>query len=175
MRRRRFLGISLGIGVVLTAGTPHIAIAANQVVRRTAEDPLLDGRWRLDMLGRLNIIRDQSGLAGLRIDDRLNRAAQLHSDDMASRDYFDHQTPEGSRMTDRADAFGYRWRLLLENIAVGQDTPAGAVDGWMKSSEHRAAIMNRNGRDAGMGYRFRANDDGAVVMRHYWTLLIGSE
>lgn len=154
-------------------GAGGVARAADLLTHRTVDDRLLDGRWRLDMLGRLNVIRQGKDLRVLRIDERLNRAAQLHSDDMAKRNYFDHQTPEGSRMTDRADAFGYRWRLLLENIAAGQDNPADAVAGWMRSSEHRAAILNANGRDTGMGHSYRIPDDGG--MRHYWTLLIGTE
>lgn len=154
-------------------GAGGVARAADLLTHRTVDDRLLDGRWRLDMLGRLNVIRQGKDLRVLRIDERLNRAAQLHSDDMAKRNYFDHQTPEGSRMTDRADAFGYRWRLLLENIAAGQENPADAVAGWMRSSEHRAAILNANGRDTGMGHSYRIPDDGG--MRHYWTLLIGTE
>lgn len=172
MERRRFLGHSLGIGAVLIAGTNALTIAAQADVLST---PLRDERWRLDMLGRLNAIRGNHRLTALRIDERLNKAAQLHSDDMAERDFFDHQNPEGARMTDRADAFGYRWKLLLENIAAGQDNSAAAVDGWMKSTGHRAAILNAKGRDTGMGYSFRAEDRGTVTMRHYWTLLIGAE
>jgi len=172
MERRRFLGQSLGIGVAMIAGTNGVTIAARGNPLATA---LRDERWRLDMLGRLNIIRNSHSLGALRIDDRLNKAAQLHSDDMADRDFFDHQNPEGARMTDRADAFGYHWRLLLENIAAGQENTAEAVDGWMNSSGHRAAILNAKGRDTGMGYSFRSEDRGTVTMRHYWTLLIGSE
>lgn len=127
------------------------------------------------MLGRLNVIRGNHNLSALRIDERLNKAAQLHSDDMADRDYFDHQTPDGARMTDRADAFGYRWRLLLENIAAGHVNSAEAVNGWMKSEGHRAAILNAKARDTGMGYAFRSDDSGTVAQRHYWTLLIGTE
>lgn len=172
MERRRFLGRSLGIGAVLVAGTNFLTVAVRADALSTA---LRDQRWRLDMLGRLNAIRNEYSLTALSIDDRLNKAAQLHSDDMADRDFFDHQTPDGARMTDRADAFGYRWKLLLENIAAGHDNSAAAVDGWMHSEGHRAAILNAKGRDAGMGYTFREEDRGTVTMRHYWTLLIGTE
>lgn len=174
MERRRFLGSTLGIGFVgigfVLVGGPRTAAAS--VPQMAA---LTDGRWRLDMLGRLNVIRSDHKLGTLRMDDRLNKAAQLHSDDMADRDFFDHQNPEGARMTDRADAFGYEWRLLMENIAAGQTSPAAAVNGWMHSTGHRAAILNAKGRDAGMGHSFRQDDGGAVTMRHYWTLLIGTE
>jgi uncharacterized protein YkwD len=169
MERRRFLGSTLGIGFMLAVGPGAVAAPTPQMASLT------DGRWRLDMLGRLNIIRGDHNLGMLRIDERLNKAAQLHSDDMADRDFFDHQNPEGARMTDRADAFGYHWRLLMENIAAGQTSPAAAVSGWMHSTDHRAAILNAKGRDAGMGHSFRQDDGGNVTMRHYWTLLIGRE
>ena len=173
MDRRRFVVGSFGVGLFLVSGIGTGACAADSLARRTVDGRFQDGSWRLDMLGRLNVIRQGRHLDALRIDERLNRAAQLHSDDMAGRNYFDHQTPEGSRMTDRADAFGYRWRLLLENIATGQDDPAEAVASWMKSTDHRAAILNANGRDTGMGHSYRLPEDGNL--RHYWTLLIGAE
>jgi uncharacterized protein YkwD len=175
MHRRQFFANSLAFGLVSVAGAVPFAAAADQLARRPIDRDLLDGRWRLDMLGRLNVIRERNALRALQLDERLNRAAQLHSDDMATRNYFDHQTPEGSRMTDRADAFGYRWRLLLENIAAGQENPAEAVAGWMDSAGHRAAILNAKGQDAGMGHSYRPPDDESAGVRHYWTLLIGTE
>ena len=163
--RRQF--VSLLLAVALPPATAAAAIAA--------DNGLVPANWRLDMLRRLNAIRQGHDLSPLRIDGRLNQAAQLHSDDMAVRDFFSHQTPDGARMDDRADAFGYQWRLLLENIAAGQPSVAEAIDGWMKSPGHRAAILDSDAEDAGMGYTYRPRDDGRVSKFHYWTLLIGSE
>ena len=147
---------------------PRPAIAGEALAR-------IDGAWRIDMLRRINAIRRSEGLGGLRMDERLNRAAQLHSDDMVKRDFFDHESPDGARMTDRAEAFGYRWRRLLENIAAGQRDFAAAIEGWMRSPGHRAAILDAQIRDAGMGYTFVPKDSGAVNKSHYWTLLVGME
>jgi uncharacterized protein YkwD len=168
MRRRTFVsrtafiltGLSLSSGIVL-------ADSLDKLIESDA--------WRLDMLRRLNAIRESKGLRLLQMDDRLNRAAQLHSDDMAARDFFDHKTPDGARMTDRADAFGYNWRRLLENIAAGQHDVQQAITGWMNSPDHRAAILDDAVKDAGMGYTFRDRDGGTVTMSHYWTLLVGAE
>ena len=168
MRRRTFVSRT---AVFLTGlSTPLGSATADSL------DRLIDGdAWRLDMLRRLNAIRERNGLHLLQMDDRLNRAAQLHSDDMAARDFFDHKTPDGARMTDRADAFGYNWRRLLENIAAGQRDVQQAITGWMNSPDHRAAILDDAVRDAGMGYAFRDRDGGSVTMSHYWTLLVGAE
>jgi uncharacterized protein YkwD len=45
----------------------------------------------------------------------------------------------------------------------------------MDSAGHRAAILNAKGRDAGMGHSYRSPDDEFAGIRHYWTLLIGTE
>ena len=131
--------------------------------------------WRIDMLRRLNAIRAQHGLTGLRLDNRLNKAAQLHTNNMIHRDFFDHKDPDGAKMTERADAFGYRWRWIIENIAAGHPNIQEALNGWRASPEHRSAILDARVRDAGIGYSYAPNDWGNVTKIHYWTLLVGSE
>jgi uncharacterized protein YkwD len=131
--------------------------------------------WRANMLWQINQIRGRHGIAPLRIDDRLNRAAQRHSDDMARRDFFDHRSPEGARMTDRADRSGYQWRRIIENIAGGYPNAATVIEGWMGSPGHRAGLLDSRVRDAGLGYVFLPQDGGQVQKAHYWTLLIGRE
>lgn len=133
------------------------------------------GFWRSDMLRQINRIRARHGVGALRFDDRLNRAAQFHSDDMARRDFFEHRSPEGARMTDRADRTGYHWRRLVENIAAGYPNAAGAIDGWMGSPDHRAGLLDSGVRDAGIGYVHLPHDSGQVQKAHYWTLLVGRE
>jgi uncharacterized protein YkwD len=134
-----------------------------------------DSAWREGMLQQINRIRMRYGLTSLRIDDRLNIAAQRHADDMARRDFFDHRSPDGTRMTDRADLTGYHWRRLIENIAGGYPNFTAAIEGWMESPEHRAGLLDNKVRDAGFGYVYLPRDGGRVQKAHYWTLLIGRE
>ncbi|MDV7402400.1 CAP domain-containing protein, partial [Arthrospira platensis SPKY1] len=49
----------------------------------------------------------------------LARAAQRHADDMRRNHFFDHDGSDGSTMSSRATAAGYRWRSIAENIAWG--------------------------------------------------------
>ena len=127
-------------------------------------------QWRREILERVNRFRAQYKLAPLTLNDRLNRAAQSHSDDMARRDYFAHVSPEGETVGRRATRAGYRWRTVLENLAAGQDSPRGAVEGWIRSPSHRKAMLDPGVRDAGVGYRFLSGDGGATRQFHYWTL-----
>lgn len=99
--------------------------------------------------------RADAGLARLREDDALMSAAAGHARDMVRRRFFSHVAPDGSSLDDRARAAGYgAFRALGETIAWGEGrhaTPAATVRAWMRSSGHRAAIMEPDFRDVGVG------------------------
>ena len=129
--------------------------------------------WRQEVLREVNKFRARHGLAPLRLIPVLNEAAQRHADDMAYRDYFAHETPSGKGPGDRAAAVGYRG-LVLENLAAGMGSPAAAVEGWINSKTgHREAMLNRDIRDVGIGYRFLSLDRGRTKYTHYWAMSMG--
>ncbi|WP_435241054.1 sigma-70 family RNA polymerase sigma factor [Streptomyces cucumeris] len=99
----------------------------------------------------VNIERGKVGCSPVRLNDKLNSAAQGHSDDMAARGYFDHTAPNGSDPGDRITAAGYPWRTYGENIAKGQQTPAAVMDSWMNSPGHRQNILNCDFTEMGIG------------------------
>lgn len=129
--------------------------------------------WRHSVLREVNAFRARHGLPPLRLVPVLNEAAQRHADDMAYRDYFAHETPAGKGPGDRAADVGYRG-LVLENLAAGMGSPAAAVKGWIESKTgHREAMLNRDIRDVGIGYRFLSLDRGKTVYTHYWAMSMG--
>lgn len=180
-RTKFWLTILLILGVAL-AGAPAAA---------QEEDPATASSHRvfLPLVGRdyfyvspfaaevvtlTNQHRAAAGCAPLTINGRLMAAAQLHSEDMALRDFFSHTSSNGSSPWDRMRAQGYTFSHAAENIAAGYPTPASVVEGWMNSSGHRANILNCNLREVGVGYYFLANDTGSVNYRHYWTQDFGT-
>ena len=92
------------------------------------------------------------------------------SRDMASRDYFDHTSPEGKGPSDRAVAAGYQGSFVGENIAAGQTDPSRVVQAWMESPGHCLNIMEPRYRVLGVGYFLDQNDRFA----HYWTQNFGN-
>lgn len=96
-----------------------------------------------------NQIRASFGLTAFRRDARLDAAARLHSEDMAARGYFAHDTPEGRTPTDRAAAQGYT-SGVGENIASGYATARAVMIGWMASAGHCQNILGV-ARDIGVG------------------------
>jgi uncharacterized protein YkwD len=92
-----------------------------------------------------NNARIKSGLAPLVWDSELYRMARAHSENMAKRGFFSHETPEGLQLKERAHENGIaHFRVIAENIAYnkGYSDPGGfAVERWMISSGHRANIL----------------------------------
>jgi uncharacterized protein YkwD len=115
----------------------------------------------------VNAERAKAGCGAVHSDGRLDAAAQGHSDDMARRNYFAHDTPDGVDPWERARAAGYT-TPTGENIAMGQRTAESVMDSWMNSSGHRANILNCDSHAIGMG--LGRNTDGTP----YWTQMFGS-
>jgi uncharacterized protein YkwD len=100
----------------------------------------------------------------------LRTAARLHSQDMATNNYFSHVSLNGTTFDQRIRNAGYTGSFPLgENIAAGPSTPQSLVDGWMASPGHCANIMNGSFRATGIGYAFSASS----TYRHYWTQTLG--
>ncbi len=93
-------------------------------------------------------------------------AARSHSLDMATRDYFDHDSPEGQSPFERMNEAGYDFSNAGENIALGSSTPESVMDQWMNSEGHCKNIMNPQFEDFGVGLASGNN-------RTYWTQTFG--
>lgn len=114
-----------------------------------------------------NVERQAGGCGALKNDPQLRSAAQGHSDDMATKNYFSHTSQDGRTMTDRIKASGFSpMSAWAENIAMGQRTPAEVVKAWMNSTGHRQNIMNCAYTHIGVGV---ANSSRGV----YWTQNFG--
>jgi len=78
----------------------------------------------------------------LTLNDKLNAAAAAKAHDMATKNYWSHNTPSGQTPWSFIIAAGYDYRTAGENLAYGFDTAAATMTGWMNSPEHRANILN---------------------------------
>jgi len=111
---------------------------------------------RTAILCLLNRERGDHGLASLRRSSTLERASQRHSDDMAVRKFFAHETPDGVDPGARMAAVGYPVGATTtgENLAWGtgpEATPVRIVQGWMRSPGHRANILRPGYTEVGVG------------------------
>ncbi|TJZ42320.1 CAP domain-containing protein [Streptomyces piniterrae] len=105
----------------------------------------------------VNEQRAQHGCGPLTVDPHIQRAAQAHSDDMAARDYYEHNTPEGVDPGTRMTNAGFSWSSWAENIFKSPKDPATALKGWMESPGHRANILNCSYKSTGVGVNLSSN------------------
>jgi uncharacterized protein YkwD len=106
----------------------------------------------------VNVTRASNGLHALHASAQLEAAATRHSADMVRRRYFEHVSPGGATVADRVKRTGYlsgtRDWAVGEDIGWGTEelaTPAAIVRAWMNSPPHRAVILSRRFREAGVG------------------------
>ncbi|KQV44847.1 MULTISPECIES: CAP domain-containing protein [unclassified Duganella] len=101
---------------------------------------------------------------------QLAEAAQAHSEDMAQQNYFAHKNKQGNEVPQRAEAQGYRWRHVGENISRGQTSAQEAVTGWINSPGHCRNLMNPRFTEFGAGVGIRRSKRPAA----YWTQVFGT-
>jgi uncharacterized protein YkwD len=102
----------------------------------------------------VNEQRAAAGLHGLAGDRRLGRAARQYSGAMVRERFFDHVSPEGSTLGQRARAAGYSGGTLGETIGWGSGalaTPRAIVAAWMASPPHHAVLLGAGFRRVGIG------------------------
>ena len=102
------------------------------------------------LLQTMNSVRTSHGLAPLRVDIRLLRAARGHSADMLNRQYFAHGSVAG-----RALAQGARGPVFGEDLAWATGlTAQWVVDHWLASPAHRAVMLRPGFRRVGIAISF---------------------
>ncbi len=112
------------------------------------------------LLQETNIQRSNNGKTALALNGQLNTAAQEKANDMATRDYWSHTTPEGREPWQFISAAGYTYTYAGENLAYGFSSSADAVAGWMNSPSHRDNLLNTNYTDVGFGFANATNYQG---------------
>ena len=175
-----------------------IAIAIediSEIPKRIQEKNLREGQPSIDkselelqVHELTNQYRIQNGLDSLLFDEELSKVARSHSKDMAKRDYFSHQTPEGADPTDRADTQGYKCQKIIGNLiysGIGEnilqnnlydtvwytaglptsyewntqdEIAQSTVDGWINSTGHRENLLTETFDREGIGVEISADD-----------------
>lgn len=132
-----------------------------------------------EIVARINAVRSQGRNCGttayaattpLSWNSKLANAAGNHSTDMANNNYFDHTGLNGSTPATRANAAGYNYTYVGENIAAGYADFDSVINGWLGSSGHCANLMNPNYKEIGMAC---AKNTGSTYGL-YWTQVFGS-
>ncbi|MCQ6245362.1 CAP domain-containing protein [Streptomyces malaysiensis] len=139
-----------------SAGSPSATPAGSSSAAATDQQEVVD---------LVNSERGKAGCEPLTVNEKLTKAAQDHSEDMAAHGDMSHTGSDGSSPGDRIERAGYSWRAYGENVAYGYDSPKSVMAGWMNSSGHKANILNCDFKEIGVGLAQPGN---------YWTQDFGT-
>lgn len=162
----------LHLALALSAATLGAALPAGPASAGGGSACLLPDNaasLRAELLSELNAERARFGLAALRPDPALDKAAQGHACDNARRLSISHDSSDGSQLQHRLRRVGYAFRKAAENTGRGFGTAQRAVDWWMNSPHHKDNILMRDSRDIGIGIALSAAPDS----RLHWVIDMG--
>lgn len=108
------------------------------------------------LLNETNEVRTQNAQKTLKTNEKLASAAQSKAQDMVNRNYWAHNTPEGSPPWTFIVNAGYQYQKAGENLAYGFADSKDTVAGWMNSPSHRRNVLDPDFTDVGFG---SANSD----------------
>jgi uncharacterized protein YkwD len=117
----------------------------------------------------LNGYRGSLGLAPVSLNYSLGAAADYHSVDMATNNYFDHYLFDGTDPGTNIQNFGYTAFPIGENIAAGMGSAQEVMIAWQNSPEHNATMTNPAFTEVGVG---RYYVEGSYY-GWYWTATYG--
>lgn len=129
----------------LPPDVPPRAAAAPSPAPASCPAAAMAGRAR-NLFDAINGERNAAGLPSLALDGCLVHIAQRRADDMATRGYFAHVSPDGESFGSLLDAFAIDFFIAAENLArnnaVDADAVGLAVRDLMASPPHRENILS---------------------------------
>jgi uncharacterized protein YkwD len=154
------VGLSLVVNFIWTSQTKTSAVLG--YTTDVSVPSLLQGT---------NDQRTANSLPALNLNGQLDSAAQSKANDMVTRDYWSHNTPDGQTPWSFILAANYSYQTAGENLAYGFDTSAQTISGWMNSPEHRANVLNTSYKDIGFGIanspNYQASGAETVIVAMY--------
>ncbi len=110
---------------------------------------------KADIIYWTNQARKENGnLKPLIENQTLNNTALVKTEDMFTKQYFEHTSPSGVTIGDQAKDAGYDYIVIGENLALGSFSGGQSiVNAWMQSPGHRANILNTHYNEIGIGIK----------------------
>lgn len=102
----------------------------------------------------INNTRHSLGLPLVKLETRLDAAAQAKAEDMATKVYFSHTTPEGFKARKFAHMERYWFHMLGEILSVSSTGASNTHDKWLNSPSHYKVMVNPNYVDVGVGIAY---------------------
>jgi uncharacterized protein YkwD len=155
---------------VFRRGDETWMVLATPLSPPTREDAAIAGQRVLDLINDARSHARRCGRRKFRVTTplrhaaALERAARVHAQDMAARNFLGHAGSDESMPADRVTRAGYSWSSVAENVAAGQTTAEEVVNTWLASPGHCANLMDPRYSESGAA--LATNPDSERVV--YW-------
>lgn len=115
-----------------------------------------------DIVDRTNALRREKGVAALRVNDKLMRAAQVRADEMAAHTVYSHTRPNGEKFNTVTDCpyMAENIHRIADWVLSDQTLTERAVVDWSTSTAHRKNMVNPKLSAIGVGLARGVNDNG---------------
>ena len=121
-------------------------------------------------LSDLNAYRRSNGLQPLIYNQKLNRASEVHAQDIASAGILSHTGTDGSSSGDRIQRQGYYPSIAGENAASGQKSWERVFDGWKNSPGHNENLLRDDVSEFGIALAY----EPTTAHSTYWVMLVAA-
>jgi uncharacterized protein YkwD len=148
-----------------------LALTATMLLPSSAHAIYTD-TFEREQLRLINDYRADRGLARLRFDVKLTRAADWMGRDMGAKGYFSHTDSRGRDPFQRMASFKYpgdTWRG--ENLAAGNSEAQSTFNQWLNSEAHRLNMVKPEYRAIGISRVADADSQYG----YYWVTKFGSK
>ena len=115
-----------------------------------------------DIVDRTNALRREKGVAALRVNEKLMRAAQLRADEMAAHTVYSHTRPNGEKFNTVTDCpyMAENIHRIADWVLSDQTLAERAVADWSASTTHNKNMVNPKLSEIGVGLARGINDTG---------------
>jgi uncharacterized protein YkwD len=133
-----------------------------------SQTPAAQGLDESAALRLINNYRSTKGLAPLSIDPQATAAAEALAKEMAKHDRMDR--PNGQAAGNSLLAAGYNYRIVSENVAVGQKTVEQTIEGWKAGAANSRNMLLPKAKHIGIAYEYRPDSQHKT----FWVLVVAA-
>ncbi len=126
------------------------SMGSSYVVKKT---DMLASIYASVLVDLTNEDRSESNESILAVNPLLVQAATEKAEDMASKEYFAHTSPEGITPWYWFKKVGYSFTYAGENLAIDFTESEAVQNAWLNSPTHRANILNKNFTEIGIAVK----------------------
>lgn len=118
----------------------------------------------------LNAYRVQNGLNTVSLSEKLNKASEVHAQDLAQAGIISHTGTDGSGHGDRVQRQGYYFSIAGENVATGQKSWDKVFQAWKDSPGHNENLLRDDVVDFGIALVYEPK----TTYSTYWAMIVAS-